>query len=46
MTLELEKSYKSVIYQSNKKSYVNENKSGKIDVKGLGYNKFTLDFRE
>ena len=46
MELEFEKSYKAVIYPENKKSYANIDFKGNLITKGIGYNCFTLVYRE
>jgi len=46
MVLEFEKSYKYVMYPENLKSYINVDKKDKLIVKGLAFNKFTLEYRE
>jgi hypothetical protein len=45
MELEFEKSYKSIIYPANKKSYANVDYKDVLTTKGLSYNKFTLQYR-
>lgn len=46
MTLEFEKSYEYVMYPQNLKSYINIDKKGNLIVKGVAFNKYTLDYRE
>lgn len=46
MTLEFEKSYDVVMYPQNLKSYINIDKKNNLIVKGIAFNKFTLEYRE
>jgi len=46
MVLEFEKSYKYVMYPENLKSYINIDKKGTLIVKGVAFNKYTLEYRE
>lgn len=46
MVLEFEKSYKYVMYPENLKSYANIDKKGVCTVKGVPFNKYSLEFRE
>jgi hypothetical protein len=44
MVLEFEKSYNSIIYPENRKSYANY-KGDKTTVKGVRFNCYTLKYR-
>lgn len=46
MTLEYEKAYKYVMYPENLKSYANMGKDGKVIVKGVPFNKYSLEHRD
>lgn len=46
MVLEFEKSYKYVMYPENLKSYANIDNKGVCTVKGVPFNKYTLEFRD
>ena len=46
MELVFEKSYDVIIYPSNMKCYVFMSKSGKVEIKGLGFSKYSLEYRQ
>ena len=46
MTLELEDSYKVVMYPINLKSYAKINQKDELTIKGVAFNKFTLNYRQ
>lgn len=47
MVLELEKFYQVIMYPQNKKSYANiDSADGKLTVKGIPFNCFTMEYRK